>query len=116
MFFDCVVASNIWKEIFTALGISLKISNMHDITSLWNDKKKNKKYNMIFAVVLRTIWITRNDHVFNRAQWIGLHGMWRHSACSCAQWRILLKEEEREELTTLLSKVESLARLPPLLL
>jgi hypothetical protein len=36
-------------------------------------------------------------------------------ACSCAQWRTLLKEEGREELTMLLSRVEMLDRLPPLL-
>jgi hypothetical protein len=116
LYFDCVVASKIWKELVAALGINLEISNMHDITYLWNDKRKNKKCNMIFAAVLRTIWITRNDHVFNHAQWIGMHGMWRRLVCNCAQWRILLKEEEREGLTILLSKVESLARLPPLLL
>jgi hypothetical protein len=62
-----VVASNIWKETVLALGLNLKISSMPDITSLWNEKKKNNKYNMIFAVVLRTIWITRNDQVFNRS-------------------------------------------------
>jgi hypothetical protein len=35
--------------------------------------------------------------------------------CSCAQWKISLKEEGREELKLLLSKLQSLARLPPLL-
>jgi hypothetical protein len=79
LFFDCVVASKIWKELVAALDINLEISNMHDITYLWNDKRKNKKCNMIFAAVLRTIWITRNDHVFNRAQWIG-KGMGRRLA------------------------------------
>jgi hypothetical protein len=48
------------------LTTEMSISNMHDVAALWNDRKKNKKYNMIFAAVLRTIWITRNDHVFNR--------------------------------------------------
>jgi hypothetical protein len=111
-----MVASKIRKEIIIVLGPNLKISSMHDIISLWNDKKRNNKYNMIFAAVLRTIWIARNDHVFNRSQWIGIQGLWRRLACSCAQWRILLKEEGREEPATLLSKVESFARLPPLLL
>jgi heme/copper-type cytochrome/quinol oxidase subunit 1 len=88
---------------------------MSDITSLWHEKVKNIKYNMIFAAVLRTIWITRNDLVFNRSHWLGLQGMWRHTVCSCAQWDILLKEEGRGELKLLLSKLETLARLPPLL-
>jgi hypothetical protein len=88
---------------------------MTDITSLWNEKKKNNKYNMIFAAVLRTICITRNDHVFNRSQWIGMQGLWRSLVCNRAQWKNLLKEERRKELNILLSKLEMLARLPPLL-
>jgi hypothetical protein len=55
IFFDCVVASNLSKEIVVALGLNIKISSMHDITSLWNEKRKNNNFNMIFAAVLRTI-------------------------------------------------------------
>jgi hypothetical protein len=40
---------------------------MHDITSLWNEKKKNNNFNMIFVAVLRTISV--NDHIFNHSQW-----------------------------------------------
>jgi hypothetical protein len=116
LFFDCVVASKIWRDIVMALGVNLKISSMHDISSLWNDFKKNNNLNMIFAVVLRTIWITRNDFVFNRSQWLGMLGLWNRLVYSCAQWKVLLKEEGRGELTTMLSKVEEVARLPPLLL
>jgi hypothetical protein len=116
LFFDCVVAANIWERIVDALGVDFQISNMHDVAALWNDRKKCKKCNMISAAVLRTIWITRNDHVFNRAQWFGMQDLWRRLACSCAQWKILLKEEEKEELMSMLSKVEEAAMMPPLLL
>jgi hypothetical protein len=116
LFFDCVVASKIWRDIVVALGLNFKISIMHDISSLWNDFKKNNNINMIFAAMLRTIWITRNDFVFNRSQWLGMQGLWSRLVYSCAQWRVLLKEEGRGELTTMLSKVEEVARLPPLLL
>jgi hypothetical protein len=53
--------------------------------------------------------------VFKRSQWFGLQGMWRQVVYICAQWKILLKGEGREELNFLLSKLEMLARLPPLL-
>jgi hypothetical protein len=88
---------------------------MLDISSLWNDNKKNDKINMIFAAVLRIIWITKNDFVFNRSKWLGMQGLWRHLVYSCAQWKIMLKEEGRGVLTAMLNKVEELARLPPLL-
>jgi membrane protein CcdC involved in cytochrome C biogenesis len=90
-----VVAANLWKEAFAVLGLDFEISNMHTVTSMWNDRKKYKKRNMIFAAILRTIWIIRNDHVFNRVQLTDMQGMWRRLACSCAQWKILLEEEEK---------------------
>jgi hypothetical protein len=57
-----------WEDIVMALGFNHKISNMHDISSSWDESKKNNNINMIFAAMLRTIWITRNDFVFNRSQ------------------------------------------------
>jgi hypothetical protein len=84
-FFDCVAASKLWKEIGLILGLRIQIVTLSDITILWNDKKKNALLNMIFAAILRTIWITRNDHVFNRSQWFEMQGMWRQVSFICAQ-------------------------------
>jgi hypothetical protein len=77
--------------------------------------KKNALVNMIFVATLRSIWITRNDHVFNRTQWLGMQVMWKQVVFNCAQWKIMLKEEEKRKLNMLLSKLEVLARLSPLL-
>jgi hypothetical protein len=115
LFFDCVVAANIWKETLDALDTDLKISSIHDVAALWNDRKNKKKHNLIFAAVLRTIWITRNDHVFNRVQWLGMQVLWKRLICSCAQWKILLKEEEKEGLMGMMNKLEGVARRPLLL-
>jgi hypothetical protein len=85
LFFECVAASKLWKEIGLILGLRIQIVTLSDITILWNDKKKNALLNMIFAAILRTIWITRNDHVFNRSQWFEMQGMWRQVSFICAQ-------------------------------
>jgi hypothetical protein len=54
--------------------------------------------------------------MFNRTQWFGIHVLWRTVAYTLAQWRILLlKEEERGKLLMMVSKLEFLARMPPLL-
>jgi hypothetical protein len=45
-----------------------------------------------------------------------MQGMWRNFVYNCAQWKILVKEEKRGELMMMLSKVEDVTRLPPLLL
>jgi hypothetical protein len=55
LFFDCVVASKLWKEIGLALGLMIQVTNLSDVTALWNDKKNNALFNMIFAATLRTI-------------------------------------------------------------
>jgi hypothetical protein len=86
------------------------------LSSQREEMKNNNKINMIFDAVLRTIWITRKYFFFNRSQWIGMQGLWRHLVCSSAQWKIMMNEEGRGELSVMLSKVEEMARLPPLLL
>jgi hypothetical protein len=116
LFFDCVVAANMWEKVLDALGLNLNISNIHDVAALWADRKKYKKCNLIFAAVLRAIWITRNDHVFNRVQWFGMQALWRRLLNNCAQWKILLKEEEKEGLIGLMNRLEGVARLPPMIL
>jgi hypothetical protein len=105
-----------WERVLDALGLNLNISNIHDVAALWVNRKKYKKCNLIFAAVLRAIWITRNDHVFNRVQWFGMQVLWRRLLSNCAQWKILLKEEEKEELIGLMNKLEGVARLPPMIL
>jgi hypothetical protein len=67
-----LVASNIWKEVRKMLGLQPHIKSMNDVSVLWRDKKKNVLSNMLYAAILRSIWITRNDMVFNRTQWFGL--------------------------------------------
>jgi hypothetical protein len=114
LFFECVVAAKIWREIGIALDINIKISNMHDIASLSVNKKKNCNINIIFAAVLRAIWITRNDFIFKRSQWLGMQGLWKHLVGSCVQWKILVKEG-REELMMLLNKLKASTRRPLLL-
>jgi hypothetical protein len=95
LFFECVVVSSIWAEVKKVLEFHPQIRSITDISALWKDKKKHSLVNMLIAAILRTIWLTRNDMVFNRTQWIGMQVLWRKVACILAQWKILLKEEER---------------------
>jgi hypothetical protein len=115
LFFDCVVASNLWKEMGLVLGIQPQFKTMTDISAFWRDKKRHVLYNMICADTLSSIGITRNDMVFSRSQWFGIHVLWRKVVYNCAQWKILLKEEEKGSVIAMLDKLELLARLPPML-
>jgi hypothetical protein len=97
------------------LGFQPNIKNINDASDLWGDKKKNILCNMLYAAVLRSIWITKNDMIFNRSQWFGMQVMWRKVSYNLAQWKILLKEEEKGRMMTMLNQLELLARIHPLL-
>jgi hypothetical protein len=104
-----------WSEMKRILGFNFPSATIVDISILWKNKK-NVLINMVNAAILRIIWLTRNDMVFNRTQWFGMHVLWRKIAYNLAQWGILLKEEEKGNLMMMVNKLEILARMPPLLL
>jgi hypothetical protein len=54
------------------LDLHPQIRPVKDISALWRDKKRHVLINMLNAAILRIIWITRYDMVFNRTQWIGM--------------------------------------------
>jgi hypothetical protein len=39
LFFDCVVSSNLWKEVRYMLGLQPHIKTISDVSALWGDKK-----------------------------------------------------------------------------
>lgn len=51
-----------------------------------------------------------------RGWWMTTKALWRRLVCNCAQWKILLKEEEKEGLMCMMNKLEGVARMPPLIL
>jgi hypothetical protein len=53
---------------------------------------------MIHVVLLRAIWLRRNDLVFNRVVWPGIQTLWRSTACLLSQWEILVSKGERGRL------------------
>jgi hypothetical protein len=110
-----IVLSSIWKEVRKMLGLQSHIKSITHVSALWKDEKKNLLSNMLYATILRCIWITRNDMVFNCSQWFGMQVMWRKVLYNLAQWKILLKEEERGRMPTMLNQLELLARMLPLL-
>jgi hypothetical protein len=72
LFCGYVVASNTWSDIKRVLGINFPSTTVVDISSLWNNKKKNSLMNMVNATILRIILLTRNVMVFNRTHWFGM--------------------------------------------
>jgi hypothetical protein len=71
-FFDCAIATAIWFVVKKILKVNTVVINFDVIASLWKNGKLNVVANVVSAVVLWTIWLTRNDMCFNRFLWLGM--------------------------------------------
>jgi hypothetical protein len=69
LFRECVVISNMWLEVKSVLGINFGPATLVDIFVLQNNKKKKLLVSMINVVILRIIWLARNNMVFEHNGW-----------------------------------------------
>ena len=72
LFFDCLVAKLIWKDISDFLGFDIG-ANLNSIAHYWIADSRHAALNMICSAVLWSIWTLRNDFVFNGLTWISMH-------------------------------------------
>jgi hypothetical protein len=54
LFFDCMVASNLWKEVRHVLGFQPSFKNSNDVSALWGDNKKDT-FVICFMVLSREV-------------------------------------------------------------
>jgi hypothetical protein len=69
-----------------------------------------QKFRGLFVIICLSCF-----KIFMMFQWFGMQVMWRKVLYNLAQWKILLKEEERGRMPTMLNQLELLARMLPLL-
>jgi hypothetical protein len=85
LFFECCVAQNIWEMISDML-------DFESIVRLWLNDKKYKFVNILNAVVLWSLWKTRNNMCFQVSQWRGTRRILAMCASSLRSWCLLLQE------------------------
>ena len=71
LFFDCIVAKNVWCRISSFFGKNLG-SDLASITHCWIANIAHTALNSICAALLWSLWILRNDMIFNGLTWLSL--------------------------------------------
>jgi hypothetical protein len=73
------------------------------VTTRWLQKKKCYVVNIVSAVVLRSIWLTRNDFIFHSQVWADVKTIVRRMWSLTQEWIVMVKAERRQEMENWLS-------------
>jgi hypothetical protein len=87
-------------------------TNYLSVVGKWLDKKKYSVINMITAAVLRGLWLTRNNFIFNNQVWSDVKMIWRLIRKLSSEWMLLCKEENLEKTRNWLSFLDMLIQGP----
>ena len=115
LFFECVVAREVWKNISALPGVT-SVSDYLSVARLWICEKTHKISNIVHAAVLWTLWKYRNDLCFNRSTWCGMQVIYLKASYTLARWMPLCPEGEKGKLGVVIKELEKLARQVPRIL
>ena len=115
LFFNCVVARELWREIFSPMGCNIEL-NSHGLLEWWARNDNKTADIMLHAAALWALWRYRNDIYFNDEPWLGMQVMWQKTASFLTSWEIKCADTVQRRCRLLVQRMEHLARAPPLLL
>jgi hypothetical protein len=111
LFFDCVVAKAIWSVMGEFIGHGIGVDYV-SIASKWLQKEKLYGTDIITTVVMRAIWLIRNDMIFNYQVWVDVKMVWRKMLKLTLEWKITFREQNKEEMRKWSSFLEKLIKEP----
>jgi hypothetical protein len=76
----------------------------------WLQKGKYYGVNIISFVVLRGLWLTRNDFIFNKHEWVSVKQILRRMVKLTMEWQVMFKGAKREEKKNQLSFLERMIK------
>lgn len=91
LFFDCVVAKEIWNTASSLLGRPLG-GSLGSIASLWVAGKPLDHVNTACASIPWAIWKHRNNMIFNGVHWLSVNQVWWMVLRLVKKWRIIFKD------------------------
>ena len=115
LFYDCIVARNLWQKICEITKVS-EVNNMLSVSRWWISDKNHKFLNIIHTAALWSLWRMRNDICFNRTVSSGMQVLYVRVAYTLAKWRLLCPEGAKGELDAAVRNLDALARAPPMLM
>jgi hypothetical protein len=66
----------------------------------WLQKGKYYGVNIISFVVLRGLWLTRNDFIFNKHEWVSVKQILRRMVKLTMEWQVMFKGDKRRRRRT----------------
>ena len=99
-FFDCYYAKFLWRSIHLLFGISppLSINDLFESWSKLGSKKVNSLLLTTASALLWTIWLTRNEIVFDKRKPKSLLQVLFRGTYWLRQWAILQRHEDLKDL------------------
>ena len=111
LFFDCVVAKQIWVYISECFGFNVGM-NFESIGNMWLSRKKFIVHNILTSAVLWGLWKLRNELCFQNMSWRDIRILLMKVAILAQNWLILCPEISKAELSGLIGKLKLMAAMP----
>jgi hypothetical protein len=111
MFFDCVVARQVWANISECLDLHCGES-FESIGKRWLSTKKFMIANIFTFAALWGLWKLRNYLCFQDGRWKDMNSLLRRITTLIYNWKLLCPDSQKSELESRLSRLNCLARQP----
>lgn len=95
LFFDCVVAKNLWPLVKDYFKLPVG-GSFESIARYWVSNKKNSALNTVCSAILWCLWKYRNSMIFINTKWISVIQVWRLVLRTIRHWAILSPELTKE--------------------
>lgn len=112
LFFECCVATNVWKLISEMLEIEVG-TDYESVAKYWIANKRHMLSNIVSSAVLWSLWKLRNELCFQGVVWLGMRMVLIRVSRMLRRWLPMYKQEVGVRLEELISKLEESASCPP---